>query len=1042
MPDQPTRTAVSSLSNWARFQTLSRALTSGRARTVAGLSAAVLCLWGAEPLRGQVPEAFLSTMTPRSIGPAGMSGRIAAIEAFAADPNLIFVGSATGGLWKSENGGQTWSSVFDGERVSGIGAIAIHPLDPDLVWVGTGEGNPRNSAGVGAGVYKSTNGGESWELMGLPQSERIHRVVLDPTDPDVVFVGAMGPAWSDGEERGVFRTTDGGVTWSRVLYTNSRSGVSDLVMSPDDPKTLFAGMWEFRREPWFFTSGGPGSGLFVTRDGGDTWLPATAAEGLPPGQLGRIGLSVSPSDPDIVFAVVEADTSALLRSEDRGISWQTVNSGRRINPRPFYYTDIQIDPQDPLRIFNLHSRLEVSNDGGVTFERVGAGVHSDFQAIWIDPEDSRTIYVGTDGGMFVSRDRGEHWRLIDNLPLGQFYHVSVDMDIPFNVYGGMQDNGSWKGPSDVWEVGGIRNFHWTEVSFGDGFGTIPDPIDPSFGYGMSQGGGLVRFNTRTGERKRIRPWAPDSTQLRFNWDAPLELDPFEAGTLYYGSQFVHKSPDRGDTWQIISRDLTTDDPAKQRQSESGGITRDATGAETHTTVVSIASSPVERDVIWAGTDDGNVQVTRSGGGTWENVGENISGVPDGSWVAHIEPSNFSRGGAFVVFDDHRRGNWEPYIFRTDDYGAHWKRIAEDDDLDGFVHTLEQDPLVESLLYAGTEFGLFVSMNGGDRWFRWRHGLPTVPVHSLVVHPRDGDLVIGTHGRAIWILDDVQPLRELAQFPELAQEPLHLFGTPVAYLHQSAQSGGYHFPADAMFRGQTKPVGAQLSFWVAGEPLDSVLEVTILDEAGTLVRVLETIPATGLNRIVWDLHEMLPAAARVRPLKGPRGNGAEVIPGTYSIRLAYGDVESVGTLEVRPDPRVEVVMEDRRAKYLAARRSLELTAWRGELEQAIEDLRAGVAELHAGSNADVTAAAGLVLEALAEGPDFAAADRFRRSLRSLRSSYDAPTEGERLDLIRFEEELHRITDHVNGLLVTSVRDLQGMAQAAGMDVFDAVPLVAR
>ncbi|RMH13554.1 MAG: hypothetical protein D6701_12225 [Gemmatimonadetes bacterium] len=998
------------------------------------------------------PEA-LRSLEPRSIGPAGMSGRIAAITALPDDPDVVYVGAATGGLWKSTNGGQTWRPLFDEQPVLGVGAVAVSPSHPDIVWVGTGEGNPRNSAGVGAGVYRSLDGGETWTFLGLEHSERIHRIVLDPYDPDVAFVGVMGPAWSDGEERGVYRTRDGGRTWDRVLYVDERTGVSDLVMDPRNPRTLFAGMWEFRREPWFFTSGGPGSGLYVSRDGGDTWRRLGPSDGLPEGELGRIGLSVYAADPDIVYALVEARPSVLLRSDDGGRSWRTVNrGGRQVAPRPFYYTDIQVAPDNELRIYNLHSRLQVSEDGGRSFRTIGRGVHSDFHAIWIAPNDPEHLYIGTDGGVFVSRDRGEHFRMIDNLPVGQFYHVSVDDDVPFNIYGGMQDNGSWKGPSDVWENGGIRNYHWKEVAFGDGFGTLVDPLDPAYGYAMSQGGGLVRFDVRTGERKRIRPWAPDSVTLRFNWNAAIATDPFDVGTVYYGSQFVHKSPDRGDSWQIISPDLTTDDPDKQRQQQSGGITRDATGAENHTTILTIAPSPVERDVIWVGTDDGNVQVTTSGGGSWTNVRERIKGVPEGTWVPHIEASKFARGSAFVVFEDHRRGNWEPYIYRTDDYGRNWERIADDDDLRGFVHTVEQDPEAPGLLFAGTEFGLWVTLDGGDHWFPWTYGFPAAPVRSLVVHPRDADLVIGTHGRALWVLDDIRPLRALSLDPTLTRRPVHVFRPPVAYVRRTAQVDGYHFPADAMFSGATRPRGALVSFWAAAPEADSAT-VEILDETGATLRRWRTGVGAGVNRLVWDLREALPEDARAvgedpEDLASP---GAEVLPGLYTVRVSLDGAESEGVVDVRPDPRVHVSMDDRRARYEAVRRSIVLNARIGALQRTARRVREALDEVGEwldGSDADpevVRAVRGGLRElrrALGEAASLTEVQRFRRGLFGMASTYDRPTEGERLDLQRTAEALDRAVERMNTFLAVDYAAFVERVRAAGIDPLPHIPTLPR
>jgi len=993
----------------------------------------------------------LAALEARSLGPAGMSGRITAIDAVSSDPDLVFVGAATGGLWKSVNGGQTWTPVFEREPVLGIGAVAVFQPDPDIVWAGTGEGNPRNSAGVGQGLYRSTDGGATWTFLGLGSSERIHRIVLHPSDPNVAWVGVMGPAWSDGEERGVYRTTDGGATWERVLFVNERTGISDLVMDPADPDRLLAAMWEFRRRPWFFESGGPGSGLYLTRDGGDTWTRLTAENGLPDGELGRIGLATAAGRPGVVFALVEASRSALLRSDDGGVSWRTVNDEKGIAPRPFYYADIFVDPEDPLRIYNLSSRMNLSEDGGRTFREIAPGVHSDFHALWIDPENPRLMYVGTDGGVYVTRDRGERWRMIDNLPVGQFYHVSVDMEIPFNVYGGMQDNGSWRGPSDLWEDGGIRNYHWKEVGFGDGFGTIPDPVDPRVGYSMSQGGGLVRFDLRTGERKSIRPWAPDTVRLRFNWDAPLATDPFDLGTLYYGSQFVHKTTTRGESWEIISPDLTTDDPEKQRQDESGGLTRDVTGAENHTTIVSIAPSTVARELIWVGTDDGRVHLTRSRGGYWEDVGRRIRGVPEGAWVSDIEPSKHHPGTAYVVFDDHRRGDWTPYVLRTENYGEDWKKVLEKDQVRGFVHTLEEDPTTPNLLFAGTEFGLWVSLDRGESWFQWTSGLPSVPVRALVVHPRDQDLVIGTHGRGIYLLDDIRPLQALARIPSLAEKPVYLFEMPPAYLRSAAALEGYHFPGDAMFQGRTRPAGALLTYWVSDSAAADSAVIRILDEAGSLIRTFRGPARPGLNRVTWDLREDVPPAGG-----GGEGEGdfrlpiPEVLPGRYSVSVSAGDGESESTLEVLPDPRVEISMEDRTRKQEAVRRAVGLMVTgrvlgerHREVEEALNEALHALDDRGDGGADSIRADIEAVRHGLAEVEGILGRmEENYATFRTMARTRSAPTETERIALSGTEDQVEEAIVRLNGLLVTRVREVGAALEASGLKGFPDFKVVIR
>jgi photosystem II stability/assembly factor-like uncharacterized protein len=799
-------------------------------------------------------------------------------------------------------------------------------------------------------------------------------------------------------------------------------------------------MWEFRREPWFFTSGGPGSGFYVTRDGGESWARYTESHGMPAGDLGRIGLAVAPSDPDVVYALVEAERSALLRSDDGGRTWQTMSTDRGVANRPFYYADIFVDPENELRLYSLSSRILVSEDGGRSFEPMGSDVHPDFHAMWIDPGNGRHMLVGTDGGLWESRDRAATWRLFDNLPVGQFYHVSVDDAVPFNVFGGMQDNGSWRGPSDLWEVGGIRSYHWKEIAFGDGFNAMLDARDPSYGYAMSQGGNLQRFDLRTGERKSIRPWAPDGIDLRFNWNSPLAFDPFEVGTIFYGSQFVHKSPDRGHTWQIISPDLTTNDPEKQRQRQSGGLTTDATGAENHTTLLAIAPSPAEPELIWTGSDDGQVHVARAGGGTWEDVTGRIRGVPEATWIPHIEASRHAGGTAYVVFDDHRRGSWETYLYRTEDYGRRWENIGRDKAIDGFLHTVEEDPVTPNLLFAGGELGLWVSLDRGESWFKWTHGLPTAPVRSLQIHPRDHDLVIGTHGRALWVLDDIRPLQALASDPSVMTAQLHLFEAPVAYLRHAAAVDGYHFAGDALFRGQTRPAGALLTYWVGGPAGDSV-ELSISNVEGVPVRSLEAPARPGLNRIVWDLREDTPAVPEEERRGRSRTQAPEVLPGTYFVEARLGGATSETSVAVLPDPRVEVPLSERVEKHQAIQAALDLDRRLGAARALTERIRTALdrtvellAERDVEGADDIREAAGALARALDEASSEEEVSRYRRGVRTLDGSYDRPTEGQRLDLQRMTVAVQELESAMNRLVVVQVAEFRRMVEDAGLGTF--------
>ncbi|MFZ5842148.1 MAG: WD40/YVTN/BNR-like repeat-containing protein [Pseudomonadota bacterium] len=878
---------------------------------------------------------LLAGLKARSIGPAGMSGRVAAIDVSPHDNNVIYVGASTGGVWKSVNGGSHWQPVFDEQDVHAIGALAVSPINPNLIWVGTGEGNVRNSVSVGRGVYRSLDGGKTWQHMGLKNSERIHRIIPHPRDANTVYVAAMGQAWGENSERGVYRTRDGGKTWQRILYVDDKTGAAELVMDPSNPDKLFANMWQYRRWPWFFKSGGPGSGLYMSIDGGDSWRQATEKDGLPAGELGRMGIAVAPSDPRIVYALVEAKDSALLRSTDGGYKWETVNKDINVNGRPFYYADIRVDPERPDRLYRLATFADVSDDGGKTFSTlIGLQhLHPDNHALWINPRNGAHMINGNDGGIGISYDRGESWRFVTNLPLAQFYHVRYDLAQPYNLYGGLQDNGSWRGPSSIWEQGPIRNSHWTELGFGDGFDTSPDPDNSRRGYAMSQDGYLLRWDLDTGERLMIRPAAPDAnTRLRFNWNAGFAQDPFAAGTIYYGSQFLHKSTDRGNTWTIISPDLTSNNPDKQKSHESGGLTPDVTAAENHTTIVSIAPSPLEPGVIWVGTDDGRVQITRDGGASWSNVVAGAKGVPADTWVPHITLSPHNKGTAFVVFDNHRRSDWTPYLFRVDDYGKRWTSLASKD-IDGYALVLQQDLVEPNLLFLGTEFGLYVSFDAGKRWQKWPHGVPTASVMDLAIHPREHDLIVATHGRALYVLDDIRPLRELTRLTD--KTALHLFAMAPAIQYQVKENAIDSINSQSEFRGENRPYGALISFWLNAEqlphpdedverlrkqpepakdekpkPTKAVLEIR--DHRGALVKRLEVDAKQGVNRLNWDLTRTA-YRSPLPPSPWGGGSAAPVVPGDYEVTLLFAEQKAKQTLRVLPDPRLQLSAADYAAK---------------------------------------------------------------------------------------------------------------------------------
>lgn len=883
---------------------------------------------------------LVKNMEPRNIGPAGMSGRITAIDVVNSNPDIIYAGSASGGLWKSTSGGVDWEPVFDDEETASIGAVAIQQSNPSVVWVGTGEGNPRNSLNGGRGIYKSLDGGKSWKRMGLKDSRHIHRVIIDPSDPNTVYAGAIGSPWGAHEERGVYKTTDGGETWEKILYTNERSGVAELVMDPQNPNKLIAAMWEHNREPWFFKSGGPGSGMYITHDGGKNWKEITEENGLPGGELGRMGLAISPGKPEVVYAYVEAKKNGLYRSEDGGENWELVNDDMgEIGNRPFYYAEIYVAPNNENRVYSIFTFVNVSEDGGKSFEELmpayGAdnGIHPDHHAWYIHPENPDFMIDGNDGGLNITRDGGETWHFAENIPVGQFYHVAVDNETPYNVYGGMQDNGSWKGPGYVWKSQGIRNSYWQEISFGDGFDVVPDPDNSRYGWSMSQQGNVGRYDSETGNNYVVKPTHPDpDVELRYNWDSAINIDPFDNNTLYFGSQFVHRSTDKGLTWEVISTDLTTNDPEKQKQMESGGLTIDATGAENHTTILVIEPSAVEKDMIWTGTDDGKVHYTQNGGDDWTEVSGNFRGLPEGSWIEQIQASNKNKGEALLVANNYRRDDYSPYVYRTRNYGKNWERIVDEDDVLSFALSVIEDPEEENLLFLGTDDGLYVSIDAGENWQKWNNSFPTVPVKDMVIHPREHDLVIGTFGRSFWILDDIRPLREIAKnravFTDLKKEEpkLQVFPSPTAYLAANQQPSGMRFPADAIFSGENRSRGARISYFINPEKKEKENSEEAEDEekpetakeqdslilniydGSRLIRTLkkQAPDSTGIYQLSWSMDEKgadSPSRKIIESTEEP--GGVTVKPGTYKVVLSYGELESEGEIIVETDPRLDI-----------------------------------------------------------------------------------------------------------------------------------------
>ncbi|MCG8327093.1 MAG: hypothetical protein MI974_05380 [Chitinophagales bacterium] len=860
----------------------------------------------------------------RNIGPAGMSGRVTSIDVINDQPNVIYIGTASGGVWRSKSGGITWEPIFDEQPVQSIGALAINQQNPSEIWVGTGEGNPRNSHNSGEGIYKSLDGGKTWQCMGLKATKTIHRIIIHRDDPNTVYVAALGSAWGNNEERGVYRTRDGGENWEHILSINDSTGCADLVVDPSNPNKLIAAMWEFGRKPWTFNSGGEGSGIYITFDGGVNWKKRTEEDGLPKGILGRIGLGIAPSDPDIIYALVEAKKNGLYKSTDGGFKWKLVST-ENIGNRPFYYADIFVDPQNENRLFNLWSHMSKSEDGGKTFERFGRGTHPDHHAFWVHPENPDYMIEGNDGGVNISHDGGANWQFVETLPLAQFYHISYDMDIPYHVAGGMQDNGSWVGPSAQWKYGGIRNYDWQEVYFGDGFDVVFKPDDNRYVYAMSQGGFVSMVDRETGDSEFIRPVHPEGEELRFSWNSAIAQNPFHNCGIYFGSQYVHKSMDCGDSWEIISPDLTTNDSTKQRQFESGGLTIDDTRAENHTTILAIAPSPVDENVIWVGTDDGNLQLTKNGGKTWQNLGDRLTGANPGSWIPYIELSRKRAGEAFVVVNDYRRNDWRPMVYHTTDFGQNFRRIADEDKVRGHALSIVQDPEVDQLLWLGTDYGLYFSIDGGGHWQQWNIDFPSVPVRDLKIHPREHDLIVGTFGRAAWILDDTRAIRELARSEgEMVKDTFSVLSASDGYLASYRSYDGEHFPADAHFSGQNRSSNALITIWTIPESdkgknkkaeknkadkkktgLGKKLKIQVLDEDRDTIRTFTQKVDRGIARFQWNLRRdgvRYPSRRKVKPDADP-ASGRRVLPGEYMLIMTHGDYMDSIKVSVKPDPRL-------------------------------------------------------------------------------------------------------------------------------------------
>jgi photosystem II stability/assembly factor-like uncharacterized protein len=942
----------------------------------------------------------LKNLEFREIGPAVMGGRIDDFGVVESNPNIVYVGTASGGVWKTTNNGTTWEPVFDKEGVSTIGDIAIAPSDPAVVWVGTGEPNNRQSSSWGDGIYKSLDAGKTWQNMGLRATLHIGRIVIHPKNPEVVYAAALGHLWGPNPERGVYKTTDGGKTWNQVLKINADTGVSDIAMDPESPDTLYAAAYERRRTPFGFNGGGPDGGIYKTVDGGATWKKLT--KGLPyenGGDVGRIGLDIYRKDSNIVYAIVQHEKGGTYRSEDKGETWKKMGD---TNPRPSYYSQVRIDPNNDLRIWELGAQMFYSEDGGKTFvtQRV-RGIHGDFHAMWIDPADSSHVITGCDGGIHWSYDNGRTWDFINTIAIGQFYEVGLDNEKPYKICGGLQDNGSWCGPSMSLTRDGIINSDWTLMPGGDGFYARIDYAEPWIVYTESQDGHISRRDEHTAQQREIMPEAKvGEPHYRFQWNSPMEVSSHDHKTIYYGGNYLFKSTDRGDSWTRLGGDLTTG--VDRNKLQVFGKTPDKStlsrhdGVEEYPTITTLNESPVTADVLWVGTDDGNLQVTRDGGKTWKNVAGRVPGLPKGTYVTRVVASKYAEGEAFATFDGHRTDDYNVYLFQTSDYGETWKAIRNGiPDSAGTVHVVREHPKSRNLLFAGTEFGLWVSWDHGSNWTALKNNFPTVPVDDIEIQADENDLVLATHGRSIWIFDDLTPIEKFDA--GVANSDVTFFGPRTATLwdlRNRRWSAG-----QKMFTGKNPPYGAILNYYlkeaVPPEPpkaakdekdkdkdkekekketaapggeqkgkseaaaskenkedkenKEGKTKISVFDKDNKLVREFDGPGKSGVNRTNWDLRWNSPAVPTPEQLEaaaagfdfGPRGPLVE--PGKYTIKIKAGSKEATQEVVVEDDPRLQISAADRAARSEAIQQLYAMAKTTDKDRKTIQGIKDGLKE---------------------------------------------------------------------------------------------------
>jgi len=844
-------------------------------------------------------------LSARQIGPGLMSGRISDLEGHPTNNRILYAGTAGGGVWKSSNGGASFDPIFD-DYIQSIGKVCVDPHDPDnTIYVGTGEIWTRNSTSLGDGLYKTIDGGQNWKKLPFEGSERISNIIVHPKDKNTIYVGELGALWGDSETRGVFKSTDGGQTWNKIFYVDQKTGCSDLIMDPNDPNILYASMWEFRRTPWSFNSGGTKSGLFKSTDGGKTWNELN--NGFPKGKLGRIAVAVAPSNPKIIYSVIESengDQSGLYRSEDSGTSWKRLNGDFGLIVRPFYFSRIVVDPQNPDILVKAGLFGSISRDGGKTFKSAG-NMHADIHDIHYDKKDSDRMYFATDGGVYRTWDGGTTLDIVENIPVSQFYHITLDNEEPYNIYGGLQDNGSWYGPSS--SPGGIEARDWNRVGYGDGFRVLKHSTKPILYSEMQGAENVWRYDIERNQQKTIQPLATKGeAKLRFNWNAPITLSPNKPDRIYIGSQFLHVSDDMGNTWKKISKDLTTNDPAKQDQENSGGLSKDNSGAENHCTIFTIAESSLDENIIWVGTDDGNVQVTKNNGKAWDEVGQNITGLPKNTWCYHIEPSVHDKSTAYAVFDGHTGNDKNPYSYKTTDYGKTWTSIITED-VKGFTRCMQEDLVNPDLLFLGTETGLYITINGGQNWSKFTNNMPSTAVHHMEMHAKTNDLVMATHGRGVIILDDISPLRELTK--EVIDQDVFFFEQkPFTMVEESGFGGG---STELQFVGPNRNRNARIIYYLKKRHIFGKMKIELFDEQGKFVKELDAGKAKGINIVTWDYMLTSPKMAKGKTFTFGGFTAPRASAGTYSVVMTKGKERYESKLKIKYDENSLLTAQERK-----------------------------------------------------------------------------------------------------------------------------------